>query len=146
MELGKKVFRVSPPSGRVLNHSQINSRTGRCYKQGCPIYGKIRYVLICITCFSLRTKKRFMDESTDFYLLGSATTLRPHCTFETRGISREPSELFSATTPPPPTHCTFETRGISRAPSQLFSTTTPPRSDRLPDISGLFGIPIGNPI
>ena len=51
-----------------------------------------------------------MDESTDFFLLGLATT----CAL---------SELFSAITPPPP-HCTFETRGISRAPSELFSATT----------------------
>ena len=34
--------------------------------QGCPIYGKIRFLRIFIACFSLRTKKRFMAESTDF--------------------------------------------------------------------------------
>ena len=33
--------------------------------------------------------------------------------------------FFRLLPPPPRPHCTFETRGISRAPSELFSATTP---------------------
>ena len=52
--------------------------------------------------------------------------------------------------PPPRLYCTFETRGISREPSELFSATTPRsrsplRSGRLPKSHDFFGIPIGQP-
>ena len=46
-------------------------------RQGCPIYGEKKFLRIFITCFSLRTKKRYMDKSTDVFLLGSATTPTP---------------------------------------------------------------------
>ena len=55
-----------------------------------------------------------MDESTDFFLLGSATyppPPRPHCTFESRGILRGKKRFVD--------ECT-DFRGTSRAPNELF--------------------------
>ena len=88
-------------------------------RSGMPIYGKIRFLRIFIACFS-QTKKLFMAESTDFFLLGSATT-PPHCTFEIavfygKKIFLDESTYFfvlnSATTPLPPT---LDSRYFARA-------------------------------
>ena len=45
--------------------------------------------------------------------------------------------------PPPPPYCTFETRGISRAPSELFSATTP-SPGRLPKSQYVSEFHLGN--
>ena len=85
--------------------------------QGCTIYGKIRFLWICNTCFSLRNKKLFMDESTDFVLLDSATT---------------------------PTTLNFlDSQCLARAEWTFFRLLPPVRSAS--EISGFFGIPIGQP-
>ena len=54
----------------VTKHLCVDYIDFQIKAQGCPIYGKIRFLRIFITCFSLRKKKRFMDESTNFFLLG----------------------------------------------------------------------------
>ena len=46
--------------------------------------------------------------------------------------------------PPPRPHCTFETRGISRAPSELFFCYYP-LSRSASEISVFFWIPLGQP-
>ena len=57
-------------------YSQINL-------QGCPIYAKICFLRILIACFSLRTKKLFMAESTDVFLTRFGYYPPPlHCTLE----------------------------------------------------------------
>ena len=59
------------------------------------------FLRICITCFSLRTKNLFMDDSTDFFLLvchtrfGYYTPPPPHCTFMTRGILEEKKDSWT---------------------------------------------------
>ena len=79
--------------------------------RGCPKYGKMRFVRICIDHLFQSTGKKF----------------------ETRGILCAPSEFFGyyGTTPP---HCTFETLAILRAPSKLFWYGSASK------ISGFFGI------
>ena len=68
------------------------------------------FLRIFMACFSLREKKGFMAESTDLFLLGSATT------------------------PPPPD---FRLEVFRARRVELFRL--------LPEISGYFGIPIGQP-
>ena len=83
-------------------------------QQGCPIYGKISvFYRFFYRSFSTK-KKRFMAESTDFFLLGSASTPPPILHFRDRGILRkknrflvESTDLFvlclaTTTAPPPP--------------------------------------------
>ena len=100
-----------------------------------------------ITCFSLRTNKWFNDEYTDLFLLGSATTSPPRP--DPIALSRLAVFYGQTTTPPPRPHCTFETCAISHAPSELFvlflATTPPPPVWSASEISGFFGIPIGQP-
>ena len=59
----------------------------------------------------------------------ATTTLpRHHSPFDaisSLAVSRTRRVNISATTPSPRPHCTFETRGILRAPSDIFSATIP---------------------
>ena len=68
----------------------------------CPIYGKIRFLRNFIACFSVRTKKLFMAESTDFSRSRYSTEKKPFL-----DPSTDFFVLSSATTPPPPTLAYF---------------------------------------
>ena len=106
--------------------------------QGCPIYGKIRFLRILIACFSLRTKKKIYGRIYGFFR--DRGSLRKKADFWTN------LRIFSywvrlLPTPPPPT---LDSRYVahaewtsSAAPSELFRL--------LPEIAGFFGIPIGQP-
>ena len=99
--------------------------------------------------FQSTEKKWFMAESTDFFLLGSATNphrfalSRSRYSTEKKQFLDESTDFFvlsSATTPPHFRFAVFRARRewtSSAVPSELFRL--------LPEISGFFAIPIGQP-
>ena len=116
--------------------------------QGCPIYGKIRFKRIFITCFSQRTKTylrtnlRICSYSGRLLPSPPPTPFPFRCPFETRGVSHAPSEHFGYYPLLRP-HCTFETRGILR---QLFFRLPPlpPGYGRLPKSQDFSEFRLGN--
>ena len=121
-------------------------------KQGCPIYGKIRFVRNFIACFSLRTKNDLWPNLRIFSY--SSRLLCPIALSRSRYSTKKNTIFFTnlqifvrtefgyyhPPPPPPPPDCrlgVFRARRVNLQPSELFRL--------LPEMSGFFGIPIGQP-
>ena len=122
--------------------------------QGCPIYGKIRFLRICIACFSLR--KKIIDGRIYGFCLTrfGYNPPPPPLPFRDRGILGGKTIFgqiygffrteFDCYPPPPPPDfrlAVFRARRVN-----LFGCAEWTFGYYMvPEISGFFGIPIGQP-
>ena len=91
-------YLLHPPPSFVSHCHVLSNPIHASFKQGYSIYGKVNGLLSLVSVYG--QKNDLCKNLRIVFLLCTDTTPLPHptnCTFETRDISRAPSELFSAT-------------------------------------------------
>ena len=138
-----------------------NSRKNACccVIQGCPIYGKIRFLRIFITCFSLREKK---DLWTNLRNFSYSVRLRPppptplhfrdsRYSTDTKMVYGRIYGILSYSVRlrhPPPDPIALSRLAVFRARRVNFFSATrtySPRSSRLPKSQDFSEFRLGNP-
>ena len=143
---------IAPNSNNSYSNI-VSSYTKKCHYivpvQGCPIYGKIRFLRIVIACFSLRTK-HYLWPNIRIFSYSARQLPPPPIALSDRGIVRK-KRIFGRIYgffrtefgyyPHPPA---LDSRYFARA--ELTSVAAPSELFRLlSEISVFLGIPIGQP-